>query len=460
MFKKTTKKKSSRGGNERKTWIKKLDSVFSLYIRMRDSRMYGYKAFKCISCGDVKPFDMMDCGHFVSRNCMPLRWNEMNCNGECSHCLTPDALVLMDDLTWRPLGELQVMDKVFSFEEERQPNQPARHWCTGTITHIHREIQDVYEVLLENGDKIKTTAEHKWLARARCDSNYTWVETQNLWFGGVNVKGEHKTGPHTGKTCSVVCKPIKVIRQEMSQDAGWIAGMIDADGSVCQQNINNPDGTVRYGFRVSVAQCEKYPDIASRIRKLLEKFTDNRKPCRQCMNKWEDDKRNFGKRNYNMYQYMITGTNIEKLMFLQKVRPLKIRKVDINKLGQIRSRYDTKVKSVRYVGKQEIVVMETDTHTFIANGYAMHNCNRFQGSHLIGYRKNLIIKLGEDAIAGNAFAQALEPKRRLQIIKKKGEERVKALEEQRYDTYKWSVEELKEKYMYFAALVLEMKKNG
>lgn len=172
MFKKTTKKKSSRGGNERKTWINKLDSVFSLYIRMRDSRMYGYKAFKCISCGDVKPFDMMDCGHFVSRNCMPLRWNEMNCNGECSRC------------------------------------------------------------------------------------------------------------------------------------------------------------------------------------------------------------------------------------------------------------------------------------------------NRMLGDHLIGYRRNLILKLGEDAIAGNAFAQALEPKRRLQIIKKYGEERVEALERQKKDTYKWSVEELKEKYMYFAALVLEMKKNG
>lgn len=451
----TLKRRKSKK-TDRKYWIDRLDEAFSLYIRMRDSREFHYRGFRCISCGKEKPFEQMDCGHFVGRACMALRWNEQNCNGECRKCLTPDALILMEDLTWKPLGELQVMDKVFSFEEERG-NAQARYWKLGTVTHIHREIQDVYEVTLENGDKIKTTANHKWLARTRGGVGYSWVETQNLWFGGVNIKGVHKTGPHTDKTCSVVCKPIKVVCQDMSNDAGWIAGMIDADGCICQQNIHNTDGTIRYGFRISVAQCEKYPDIALKIRKLLEKFTDNRKLCRQNMRKWGT--LGFGrKQNYNMYQYMVTGTNIEKIMFLQKVRPLKIKKVDIKKLGMIRSRYDTKVKDVKYIGKQEIVVMETDTHTFIANGYAMHNCNRLQGDHLLGYRKNLIIKLGTDAIKGT-IADSLEGNKRLAIIKRLGEERVEALEAQKFASKKWSVEELQEMYMYYAALVVKMKEE-
>ena len=42
----------------------------------------------------------------------------------------------------------------------------------------------------------------------------------------------------------------------------------------------------------------------------------------------------------------------------------------------------------------EIVAMETDTHTYIANGYAMHNCNRFRADHMVGYRENLIRKIG------------------------------------------------------------------
>mgnify|MGYP002622257038 CR=1 FL=1 len=317
-------------------------------------------------------------------------------------------------------------------------------------------MQDVYEVTLENGDKVRTTAEHKWLARGRGGLGYSWIETQHLWFGGVNILGHHKTGTHTDKTHSVVCKPIKVVHQDMSNDAGWIAGMIDADGYVCQQNIHNHDGSIRYGFRIGVAQCEKYPDIAKKVRKLLEKFTDNRKMCRQCMDKWQERDKRLN-HNYNMYQYMVTGTNIEKVMFLQKVRPLKMKKVDINKLGMIRSRYDSRVMSVKHIGKQEIVVMETDTHTFIANGYAMHNCNRFHGDHLLGYRKNLIIKLGSQAIKGT-IGEGFEGKKKLLLINKLGTERVEALEAQKYQPKKWEVEELQQMYMYYAALVLEMKK--
>ena len=80
-------------------------------------------------------------------------------------------------------------------------------------------------------------------------------------------------------------------------------------------------------------------------------------------------------------------------------------------------------------------------------------------SHLLGYRKNLIIKLGTDAIQGSMVAACLDPDKRLALIKRIGEKKVEALEAQKYTTKKWSVDELKEQYMYFAALVLEMKKE-
>lgn len=86
-------------------------------------------------------------------------------------------------------------------------------------------------------------------------------------------------------------------------------------------------------------------------------------------------------------------------------------------------------------------------------------CNRLTSSHLLYYRKNLIIKLGTDAIQGSAIAQALEPKKKLALIQKIGKKRVEELEEQKFESKKWSVEELQEQYMYFAALVLEMKKE-
>lgn len=66
--------------------VRKLDGVFSEYIRLRDSRPFRYKAFRCISCGEVKPYEQMDCGHFIGRTHMATRFDEENCHGECRAC--------------------------------------------------------------------------------------------------------------------------------------------------------------------------------------------------------------------------------------------------------------------------------------------------------------------------------------------------------------------------------------
>ena len=63
--------------------ISKLDRVFSEFIRLRDSKN-GY--FKCISCGRILPYEQADCGHYINRQHMSLRFNEKNCNAQCRKC--------------------------------------------------------------------------------------------------------------------------------------------------------------------------------------------------------------------------------------------------------------------------------------------------------------------------------------------------------------------------------------
>ena len=424
---KTDKPKKKRQASIQ-TLTKKLDVVYSKYIRLRDAMEGG--STRCISCGQIKPFDKMDCGHFHSRTHKSTRWDEDNTHSECSFCLTPDSLILTDEFRWVKLGEIKEGQGVFAFEEFRG-NAQARYWKRGVVTHIHNDMQEVYDVELENGDHVKTTAEHMWLCRKRCNSSYSWVATKDLWVNGYNLNGKKKSGPHTGKTCSVVCKPLLVVNQDLSYESGWLAGMIDADGHICQQNIHNADGSIRYGFRIGVAQCEKYIDICNKIKTLIEKFTNNNKTCKQNMER--DDPRGIFKHTYKAWQFLVTGTNIEKLHFLMRIRPNKISKVDIDKLGMIRSRYDAKVKSITPLGVQPIVVMETDTHTFIANGYAMHNCNRFRSDHLIGYRENLIRKIGL---------------KRFELLNWKA-----------HQTKKWSCFELEELIKYYTILVDKLSKE-
>ena len=61
-----------------------LDRVYSLYIRLRDAQDGGWT--RCISCGHVYPFEQMQCGHYWSRKHIATRWDEQNCNSECSFC--------------------------------------------------------------------------------------------------------------------------------------------------------------------------------------------------------------------------------------------------------------------------------------------------------------------------------------------------------------------------------------
>lgn len=93
---------------KKKTDLKaKLDKVFSLYIRLRDSRDFEYRHFRCISCGEIKPFKMADCGHFHSRRHLSTRWDERNCYAECSACnrFKSDHLIGFQESLLKRIGQ-------------------------------------------------------------------------------------------------------------------------------------------------------------------------------------------------------------------------------------------------------------------------------------------------------------------------------------------------------------------
>lgn len=88
FYSKYKKKKTSDTPKVRKkskpNLVAKLDKVFALYIRLRDVMPSGYG--RCISCGKIKPFAELDCGHFHGRTHMSTRFDEDNCHAECRGC--------------------------------------------------------------------------------------------------------------------------------------------------------------------------------------------------------------------------------------------------------------------------------------------------------------------------------------------------------------------------------------
>ncbi len=63
---------------------KQLDTVFSTFIRQRDSNDNGIGT--CVTCGRTGRWQDMDCGHYQPRQDLNTRWTEHNCHLQCKPC--------------------------------------------------------------------------------------------------------------------------------------------------------------------------------------------------------------------------------------------------------------------------------------------------------------------------------------------------------------------------------------
>ncbi len=88
----------------RKTLIKKLDAIFSKYIRARDKY--------CVICGSP---DQANNGHLFSRRHYATRWDELNCNQQCYPCNFKHTMDFVPYTQWfiKKHGQ-EVFDELYS----------------------------------------------------------------------------------------------------------------------------------------------------------------------------------------------------------------------------------------------------------------------------------------------------------------------------------------------------------
>ena len=63
--------------------VKKLDAVFSQYIRIKDSKN---NIGTCVTCGKHDHYKNLQAGHFMSRKHYATRWDEDNVKIQCAAC--------------------------------------------------------------------------------------------------------------------------------------------------------------------------------------------------------------------------------------------------------------------------------------------------------------------------------------------------------------------------------------
>jgi len=67
----------------RKTIVKKLDAIFSIYIRRRYAKN---NIAECVTCGKRDHWKNLQAGHFMSRKHCATRWDEDNVEVQCMAC--------------------------------------------------------------------------------------------------------------------------------------------------------------------------------------------------------------------------------------------------------------------------------------------------------------------------------------------------------------------------------------
>ena len=140
-------------------------------------------------------------------------------------CLIPSHKVLTADLRYIPLGDLEVGDKIVSFDEE-VTGRRSRRFKTGTVQALKIEPAPVFNVYLDDGKMFTTTSDHMWLSRVsgpaavKNDGSYIWRSTASLRPG------------------TRVVRPLEEWNTDSSYEGGYISGLFDGEGCLYQRKTS------------------------------------------------------------------------------------------------------------------------------------------------------------------------------------------------------------------------------
>lgn len=272
------------------------------------------------------------------------------------NCVTPETKVLTHDLQWVPAGELESGDIVIGVNED-SGSEYARNLAIGEVTVHGRRVDHLYEVAFEDGRIVRCNGEHKWLVKKVGLKGTEWVSTEDVHNEIIERNGRPRHW-----TVMSVCKPWI---EDTSREAGYIAGLLDADGSLGSsqlfvmfaQQANTvlallQRGLIERGYQLGMSPCKTLDAIA---RSTSQK---------------------------QVYQVRVLGGFAEQLRLLGSIRPprllerwltlwdLSTRRLEGRGSG---AGSPVRILSVTPIGTGEIVTFGTSCRTYLAEGLVCHN---------------------------------------------------------------------------------------
>lgn len=117
----------------------RLDSVFSKFVRLRDSDQYGN--IWCITCWSKINWKLAHNCHFIERWCYKYRRDEDNCNAWCSWCNTYRKEKHKRLYTMCMIQKYGLVDVEEMFYEEKQiQKKPSILWLEEQIEYYSKKV--------------------------------------------------------------------------------------------------------------------------------------------------------------------------------------------------------------------------------------------------------------------------------------------------------------------------------
>ncbi|MCW2929919.1 MAG: polymerase, bacteriophage type [Actinomycetia bacterium] len=271
-------------------------------------------------------------------------------------CLIPDHLVLMADLTWKPLGDIRTGDQILAPDEHGAPQERSasgaamRRWRIAEVTNVTWSQRPVQHVVTDTGD-LWGTPDHRVLTAYQGKSAHLkrWLPIGALMQGSP--------GPHnSGSRSSAITWVGSPWKPQSSWEAGWVSGFFDGEGHVANQS------KIRVGYAQNLGPTqEKAERMIAKVGFRTVSHGEQRVGDSICSKSY------------------IAGGYWEVLRFLGEIRPERLlanaRRTIASTPPSIRGAGASRVmvrESIR--GERDVVDITTTTGTFIADGFVVHNC--------------------------------------------------------------------------------------
>lgn len=337
-------------------------------------------------------------------------WNPFcGCNFDCAYCLTGDTLILMADYSWQTISSIKRGDKIITISDH--PINGRRRIEIATVTNLFSRNADCIEVTTKHS-VITGSAEHPVLVNSG-----RWQKLSNLKLSW---------------NLNLISLPTSSPDENEGYIKGYITGITEGDGtfSFTEKEITttekqrywrvalinipmlkrlqkylkklNVDLEIRFFSKgknhpLFKLESRKY-DVLVKIKSIMETIPDSdfkkgflagiydaegsfdtanlrianydSELRRKVMQYGQDVSLDFYEEVYNGYcrGLRLRGGQFENVRFFCMVNPTKKKHISLKRL------VSDPIQSLKYVGEHEVYNLETSSHTYIANGYVVHNC--------------------------------------------------------------------------------------